>query len=84
LTYTMRYRIVYLMKVTALIPDELINEVKALARGKNTTDAMIIAMSEWVSAKRLQALNEKIKKSPLEFTSDYSAAKVRELNRRNG
>lgn len=70
------------MKVTALIPDELIEEVKMLTHGRNTTEAIIIAMREWVSTKRLRQLNEKVRKEPLEFASGFSATKVRDINRR--
>lgn len=73
---------IHLMKVTALIPDELLKEVKTLTAGKNTTEAMIIAMQEWVSIKRLRSLNEKAAKEPFEFKEEFSADKVRELNRR--
>lgn len=35
------------MKVTALIPDELIEKVKAKSGGKNITESLIIALNEW-------------------------------------
>lgn len=78
----MVYRIITPMKVTALIPDELIDEVKTLSKGKNITEAIIIAMREWVSTKRLRQLNEKVRKAPLEFSEGFSADKVRTANRR--
>ncbi|MCB1604557.1 MAG: type II toxin-antitoxin system VapB family antitoxin [Gammaproteobacteria bacterium] len=36
------------MKVTALISDELIEEVKRLTEGKNITESITIALREWV------------------------------------
>jgi hypothetical protein len=70
------------MKVTALIPDNLIAEIKTLTQGKNTTEAIIMAMRERVSAKRLRQLNEGVRKTPLEFDESFSATKVRSVNRR--
>ncbi len=47
-----------MMKVTALIPDELVNEVKYLTQGKNITESLTIALNEWVE-------NQKSKKQDL-------------------
>lgn len=70
------------MKVTALIPDELVEEVKALSAGKNITDALTIALREWVAGKRIQALNDGIRKAPLTFRDGFSAETARNTNRR--
>jgi len=40
------------VKVTALIPDELVEEVKHLTQGKNITDSLIIALNEWVESQK--------------------------------
>ncbi len=40
------------MKVTALIPDDIIKEVKDLSGGKNITESLIIALNECISLKR--------------------------------
>lgn len=69
------------MKVTALIPDDLVNEVKSLSHAKTTTEALVIVMKEWLSAKRLRDLNQRVRETPLLFNTDFSAEKVRELNR---
>ncbi len=71
-----------LMKVTALIPDDLIKDVKQYAGGKNITKSLITALEEWLSLKKIQFLNEGIMKKPLEFSKDFSASGNRELNRR--
>ncbi len=70
------------MKVTALIPDSLVEEVKELSHGGNTTTALIIALTEWISIKKLQALNHTIKKCPLKFNENFNAIRIRNLNRR--
>lgn len=70
------------MKVTALIPDELVEEVKKLAKGKNLTDSLIIALKEWTASKKIKKLNKKLAKNPLSFHADFSAEDVRKLNRK--
>ncbi len=69
------------MKVTALIPDELVAEVKQLTQGKNITESLIIALDEWVASQKTKSLNAKIKNKPLEFIDDFVAETVREYNR---
>jgi len=71
------------MKVTALIPDELVHEVKSLSHAKTTTEALVIVMTEWLASKRLRALNQKVQQSPLQFRDNFSADAVRELNRQS-
>jgi len=44
------------MKVTALIPDDLVNEVKDLTHGKNITESLIFALSEWIRIQKLKKL----------------------------
>ncbi len=82
LVNTIKYRIIYRMKVTALIPDDLISEIKILSKGKNITESLIIVMQEWIASKHLKSLNQELRKSPLKFESGYSAARVRRVNRK--
>lgn len=77
----MRYRILYSMKVTALIPDDLVKEVKELASGKNLTESLIIALREWLSIQKIRGLRKKVKKNPLHFSHGFSAESIRSLNR---
>ena len=69
------------MKVTALLPDDLIHEVQDFAQGKNLSNSLIIALKEWTSIQKLKFLNDQIRKTPLEFKKQYSAQKIRALNR---
>ncbi len=69
------------MKVTALIPDDLIVEVKQYAGGKNLTESLIAALKEWVSLRKIKELNKQVKKKPLKFIDDFSADTVRSINR---
>lgn len=69
------------MKVTALIPDNLVQQVKELTHAKTITESLVIAMQEFVAMQKLRALNQKVKKSPLLFQEGFSANKIRKLNR---
>ncbi|MFQ6678693.1 MAG: DUF2191 domain-containing protein [Fidelibacterota bacterium] len=69
------------MKVTALIPEKLISEVKDLTKGKNITESLIKALSEWVDIKKIQELNSQVSEKPLEFKSGFNAGSAREINR---
>ncbi len=46
------------MKVTTLIPDDLIVEVKHYAGGKNLTESLISALKEWVSQRKIKELRK--------------------------
>ena len=69
------------MKVTALIPDDLIIEIKQYTGGKNLTESLIAALKEWVSIRKIKELNKKVKKRPLQFIDDFSADNLRSINR---
>jgi len=69
------------MKVTALIPEEMIDEVKKYSGAKNITEGLLIALNDYLQRQRLKRVMQKIKKKPLEFSKDFSASKVRSLNR---
>ena len=70
------------MKVTAIISDELIKEVKNLTKGKNITESITIALKEWLALKKVKELNQVVSKEPLEFNVDFSAERARESSRR--
>ncbi len=70
------------MKVTALIPDDIVSEVREYAGGQTLTDSLILALKEWLSLKKIKKLNQQIESSPLYFKEDVSASKIRSLNRK--
>jgi len=70
------------MKVTTILPDNLIKDVKEFTLGKNLTECLIIALKEWSALRHIKELNKKIEKSPLEFSTDFNSDDIRELNRR--
>jgi len=78
---TIIHRMVYRMKVTALLPDQLVEEVKAHAKGQTLTESLTLALEEWLRLKKIAQLNEQIHRKPLEFSKGFSAASTRKLNR---
>ncbi len=70
------------MKVTALINDDLVNNVIKLSKGKNITDSLAIALEYYVYRKKIEQLIEDVDKEPLQFQEGFSAEAIRELNRR--
>ena len=70
------------MKVTALIPDELVHEINELAHGKNLTESLVIALREWRSVQRLKSLKDRVRNHPLSFRKGFSAQGVREIDRK--
>lgn len=69
------------MKITVILPDDLIDEVKHYSKGKNITESLSIALTDWIALQRIKELNQTIKKYPLKFRKDFSADKVRSINR---
>ena len=74
-----RINISYSMKVTAIIPDEIISDVQDYTGGKNITDSIIKALSDWLYIKRIQKLNREVRKEPLQFLDGFDIEKLREL-----
>ncbi|MDR2428947.1 MAG: DUF2191 domain-containing protein [Candidatus Margulisbacteria bacterium] len=66
------------MKVTAIIPDKLVNEVKTYSRSSTITAAITLALKDWLAVYHLKNLNQKIQKNPIIIKN---GAKLRRLNR---
>lgn len=69
------------MKVTALIPDQLIDDVKRLSGGGNITESLLIALNDWTSQQKLKALRERVARKPLRFQKGFTAERARRINR---
>ena len=69
------------MKVTTLIPDLLVREVRELAQGKTLTDSLLLALREWTSTKKSLRVAEKIRQKPLSFSPEALSGKIRRINR---
>ena len=67
LTYKIFHRILYRMKVTAIIKDNLISEVRKLAKGENLTESLTIALKEWVALKHIKELNSIVNEHHFEY-----------------
>jgi hypothetical protein len=65
------------MKVTAIIPDDIINDVQEYTGGKNITDSLVKALSDWLYIKRIQKLNREVRKRPLQFSDGFNADTLR-------
>ena len=69
------------MKVTALINDKLVEDVRKVSGGKNITESIVTAMKYYLDSKRLYDVIEEIEKTPLQFKEDFTAYGIREVNR---
>jgi hypothetical protein len=69
------------MKVTALIPESIISETKKYSGGKNITESLLIALTDYISRQRIKQSIKKVKRAPLEFKSNFTAEQIRKLNR---
>ena len=69
------------MKVTALLPDDIIHEVKKLSGGKNITESILIALQDYIAQQRIRKLMQKVKDKPFRFRDGFSAKIGRSLNR---
>jgi hypothetical protein len=70
------------MKVTALINDDLVNNVVKLSKGKNITEGLVIALEDYVYRKRIEQLINEVDKDPIQFQDGFSAESIRNLNRK--
>jgi len=74
LTNTTMYR----MKVTAIIADDLVNNVKTYTRSSTVTEAITIALKDWVDIFNIRELNKKIIQNPISIDNGHQ---IREINR---
>jgi len=66
------------MKVTAILADELVKDVKAYTRSSTITEAITIALKDWVDIYNVKELNKQIKQTPIFIDNGQ---KIREINR---
>ncbi len=70
------------MKVTAIIPDDLLRELRQQAPGKTLTESLILALRDWISLKNIQDLNRQVRTRPLRFKERLGARTLRQRSRR--
>ncbi|WP_194774741.1 type II toxin-antitoxin system VapB family antitoxin [Pararhodonellum marinum] len=68
------------MKVTAIIPDDLIAEAMELSKAETITETLKIALHAYIRTQKIKELGNVILTEPLEFK--YTAQNLRELNRK--
>ena len=78
MTYTIAYRTIYRMKVTAIIADDLVNNVKAYTRSSTVTEAITIALKDWLDNHNIKELNKQISQNPIYINNGQQ---IREINR---
>jgi hypothetical protein len=66
------------MKVTAIIADELVNDVKAYTRSSTVTEAITFALKDWLDIHKIKELNKKIAQNPIHIDNGLQ---IRETNR---
>ena len=74
----MTYRIIFRMKVTAIIADDLINNVKLYTRSSTITEAITIALKDWINNYNIKELNKQIENNPIFIDNGQN---IRDLNR---
>ncbi|WP_421879560.1 type II toxin-antitoxin system VapB family antitoxin [Marinoscillum sp.] len=70
------------MKVTAIIDDALIDEVKSVTGGKNITESITIALKEYLRVKKLDKVFEELDREPFQFNEDFQPYGLRDQNRK--
>jgi len=66
------------MKVTAIIADDLVNNVKTYSRSSTVTEAITIALKDWLDIYNIRELNRKISQNPIDIDN---CQQIREMNR---
>ncbi|MDR2547290.1 MAG: hypothetical protein LBC96_07255 [Lachnospiraceae bacterium] len=66
------------MKVTAIIDDNLVNDVKAFTNSSTVTEAITIALKDWLDIYNIKELNKLISKNPIVIDDGKL---VRDINR---
>jgi len=78
LTNTINHRINYRMKVTAILADELVSNVRLYTRSSTITEGITIALKEWVDLYTIKELNRQISQNPIIIGNGQN---IREINR---
>ncbi|SDA71194.1 hypothetical protein SAMN03080617_01853 [Algoriphagus alkaliphilus] len=66
------------MKITALIPEEMIKEAMELSRAATITDALKTALAQYIAIEKIKRASESLVSEPLEFY--YTAEQLRSKN----
>ncbi len=69
------------MKVTAMIPDALVDEVRKISGGKNITESLLIAIKFYIRTKNMEEAIKMVEEEPLQFREGFTAYGIRKINR---
>jgi hypothetical protein len=72
------YRILNRMKVTAILADDLVNDVKAYTRRSTVTETLAVVLKEWIDLYNIRKLNRETAQSPIVIDNGQN---IREINR---
>lgn len=67
------------MKVTAIIDDKTIEEAMKYSQASTITDALRVALKEYIALQKLKELSKTVKNDPMKF--NHSADEIRNINR---
>ena len=67
------------MKVTAIIDDKTIEDAIKYTNASTITDALKVALKEFINLQKVKELGKKVKSNPMEFND--SAEHIRNINR---
>ena len=67
------------MKVTAILDDKMIEEAMKYSNASTITEALKVALKEYIRTQKLKDLGQMVKSNPLSFS--YSADEIRNTNR---
>jgi hypothetical protein len=67
------------MKVTAIIDDKMIEEAMKYSNASTITDALKVALKEFIRMRKLKDLGQMVKSNPMRFS--HSAEEIRNINR---
>ena len=67
------------MKVTAIIDDKTIEDAMKYSNSSTITDALKVALKEYISIQKIKELGQMIKADPMVFS--HSAEDIRRINR---
>jgi hypothetical protein len=66
------------MKITAIVPDEMIREAMRYAEADTVTETLKIALTSYIANQKLKELGSYVMEEPLQFK--YSAKTLRDKN----
>jgi hypothetical protein len=69
------------VKVTAVLPEEMINEIRKFSGGKSIAESLRIALTDYLQRQKFRKVMRELRQNPLEFTKDFTGKNIRRINR---